>query len=365
MLLSDFDYELPEERIAQTPIEPRNASRLMVLDPVKKTIGHDHFYNLKQYVEPGDTLIFNDTRVMPARLIGHRDQTGGKVEVFLLRRLDADHWETLVKPGKKAQVGNVINFSDELSCVVTEHTEFGGRIVEFRYEGIFEEILDRLGETPLPPYIHEKLEDKERYQTVYNREEGSAAAPTAGLHFTKEQMKELEAMGVHLGFVTLHVGLGTFRPVNVKHIEEHEMHKEFYHISEETAKLIMDTKKAGHRVIAVGTTSIRTLESAATAPGEIAGKSGWTGIFIYPGYQFKIVDALITNFHLPKSTLIMLISAFAGRKFVLQAYETAVAMKYRFFSFGDAMYICAQQPQAERERELAELAALHRAKGEA
>lgn len=365
MLLSDFDYELPEERIAQTPIEPRNASKLMVLDPVKKTIGHDHFYNLKQYVEPGDTLIFNDTRVMPARLIGHRDQTGGKVEVFLLRRLDADHWETLVKPGKKAQVGNVINFSDELSCVVTEHTEFGGRVVEFRYEGIFEEILDRLGETPLPPYIHEKLEDKERYQTVYNREEGSAAAPTAGLHFTKEQMKELEAMGVHLGFVTLHVGLGTFRPVNVEHIEEHEMHKEFYHISEKTAKLIMDTKKAGHRVIAVGTTSIRTLESAATAPGEIAGKSGWTGIFIYPGYQFKIVDALITNFHLPKSTLIMLISAFAGRKFVLQAYETAVAMKYRFFSFGDAMYICAQQPQAERERELAELAALHRAKGEA
>lgn len=365
MLLSDFDYELPEERIAQTPIEPRNASRLMVLDPVKKTIGHDHFYNLKQYVEPGDTLIFNDTRVMPARLIGHRDQTGGKVEVFLLRRLDADHWETLVKPGKKAQVGNVINFSDELSCVVTEHTEFGGRIVEFRYEGIFEEILDRLGETPLPPYIHEKLEDKERYQTVYNREEGSAAAPTAGLHFTKEQMKELEAMGVHLGFVTLHVGLGTFRPVNVEHIEEHEMHKEFYHISEETAKLIMDTKKAGHRVIAVGTTSIRTLESAATAPGEIAGKSDWTGIFIYPGYQFKIVDALITNFHLPKSTLIMLISAFAGRKFVLQAYETAVAMKYRFFSFGDAMYICAQQPQAEREQELAELAALHRAKGDA
>lgn len=360
MLLSDFDYELPEERIAQTPIEPRNASRLMVLDPVKKTIGHDHFYNLKQYVEPGDTLIFNDTRVMPARLIGHRDQTGGKVEVFLLRRLDADHWETLVKPGKKAQVGNVINFSDELSCVVTEHTEFGGRIVEFRYEGIFEEILDRLGETPLPPYIHEKLEDKERYQTVYNREEGSAAAPTAGLHFTKEQMKELEAMGVHLGFVTLHVGLGTFRPVNVEHIEEHEMHKEFYHISEETAKLIMDTKKAGHRVIAVGTTSIRTLESAATAPGEIAGKSDWTGIFIYPGYQFKIVDALITNFHLPKSTLIMLISAFAGRKFVLQAYETAVAMKYRFFSFGDAMYCLAKQPDEERDKEVAELEELDR-----
>ena len=359
MLLSDFDYDLPEERIAQTPIEPRNASRLMVLDPVAKTIGHDHFYNLKNYLTPGDTLIFNDTRVLPARLIGHRDQTGGKVEVFLLRRLDADHWETLVKPGKKAQVGNVINFSDELSCTVTEHTDFGGRIVEFRYEGIFEEILDRLGETPLPPYIHEKLEDKERYQTVYNREEGSAAAPKAGLHFTKEQMAELKDMGVHLGFVTLHVGLGTFRPVSVENIQEHEMHKEFYHISDETAQLIKDTKAAGHRVIAVGTTSIRTLESAATAPGEIAGKSDWTGIFIYPGYDFKIVDALVTNFHLPKSTLIMLISAFAGRTFVLDAYKTAVAEKYRFFSFGDAMFISRPQPKDERDAELAALEASH------
>lgn len=359
MLLSDFDYDLPEERIAQTPIEPRNASRLMVLDPVAKTIGHDHFYNLKNYLTPGDTLIFNDTRVLPARLIGHRDQTGGKVEVFLLRRLDADHWETLVKPGKKAQVGNVINFSDELSCTVTEHTDFGGRIVEFRYEGIFEEILDRLGETPLPPYIHEKLEDKERYQTVYNREEGSAAAPTAGLHFTKEQMQELKDMGVNLGFVTLHVGLGTFRPVSVENIQEHEMHKEFYHISDETAQLIKDTKAAGHRVIAVGTTSIRTLESAATAPGEIAGKSDWTGIFIYPGYDFKIVDALVTNFHLPKSTLIMLISAFAGRPFVLDAYKTAVAEKYRFFSFGDAMFISRPQPKDERDAELAALEASH------
>jgi len=359
MLLSDFDYDLPEERIAQTPIEPRNASRLMVLDPVAKTIGHDHFYNLKNYLTPGDTLIFNDTRVLPARLIGHRDQTGGKVEVFLLRRLDADHWETLVKPGKKAQVGNVINFSDELSCTVTEHTDFGGRIVEFRYEGIFEEILDRLGETPLPPYIHEKLEDKERYQTVYNREEGSAAAPTAGLHFTKEQMQELKDMGVNLGFVTLHVGLGTFRPVSVENIQEHEMHKEFYHISDETAQLIKDTKAAGHRVIAVGTTSIRTLESAATAPGEIAGKSDWTGIFIYPGYDFKIVDALVTNFHLPKSTLIMLISAFAGRTFVLDAYKTAVAEKYRFFSFGDAMFISRPQPKDERDAELAALEASH------
>ncbi|WP_294159404.1 tRNA preQ1(34) S-adenosylmethionine ribosyltransferase-isomerase QueA [uncultured Selenomonas sp.] len=359
MYLSDFDYDLPEERIAQTPIEPRNASRLMVLDPVEKTIAHDHFYNLKNYLTPGDTLIFNDTRVLPARLIGHRDQTGGKVEVFLLRRLDADHWETLVKPGKKAQVGNVINFSDELSCTVTEHTDFGGRIVEFRYEGIFEEILDRLGETPLPPYIHEKLEDKERYQTVYNREEGSAAAPTAGLHFTKEQMQELKDLGVHLGFVTLHVGLGTFRPVSVENIQEHEMHKEFYHISDETAQLIMDTKAAGHRVIAVGTTSIRTLESAATANGRIAGKSDWTGIFIYPGYDFKIVDALVTNFHLPKSTLIMLISAFAGRNFVLDAYKTAVAENYRFFSFGDAMFISRPQPRDERDKELAELEASH------
>ena len=359
MYLSDFDYDLPEERIAQTPIEPRNASRLMVLDPVEKTIAHDHFYNLKNYLTPGDTLIFNDTRVLPARLIGHRDQTGGKVEVFLLRRLDADHWETLVKPGKKAQVGNVINFSDELSCTVTEHTDFGGRIVEFRYEGIFEEILDRLGETPLPPYIHEKLEDKERYQTVYNREEGSAAAPTAGLHFTKEQMQELKDLGVHLGFVTLHVGLGTFRPVSVENIQEHEMHKEFYRISDETAQLIMDTKAAGHRVIAVGTTSIRTLESAATAKGQIAGKSDWTGIFIYPGYDFKIVDALVTNFHLPKSTLIMLISAFAGRNFVLDAYQTAVAENYRFFSFGDAMFISRPQPRDERDKELAKLEASH------
>lgn len=237
LLLSDFDYELPEERIAQVPVEPRNSSRLMVLDPVEKTVEHRHFYDLKEYVEPGDTLIFNDTRVMPARLIGHRDQTGGKVEVFLLRRIDANRWETLVKPGKKAKPGYKINFSDELSCVVTDHTDFGGRIVEFQYEGIFEEILDRLGETPLPPYIHEKLEDKERYQTVYNREQGSAAAPTAGLHFTKEQMQELKDMGVNLGFVTLHVGLGTFRPVNVEDIQKHDMHKEFYNVPEETAKL--------------------------------------------------------------------------------------------------------------------------------
>ena len=359
LLLSDFDYELPEERIAQVPIEPRNASRLMVLDPVKKTILHRHFYDLKEFLVPGDTLIFNDTRVMPARLIGHRENTGGKVEVFLLRRLGATHWETLVKPGKKARPGNCIVFSEELRCTITDHTDFGGRIVAFQFDGVFEEILDRLGETPLPPYIHEKLEDKERYQTVYNREEGSAAAPTAGLHFTKEQMQELREMGVNLGFVTLHVGLGTFRPVNVENIKQHEMHKEFYRISEETAKLVMDTKRAGHRVIAVGTTSIRTLESAALAPGKIEGRSGWTEIFIYPGYDFKIVDALITNFHLPKSTLIMLISAFGGRKFILDAYRTAVKENYRFFSFGDAMFLSGHQPQEERDREIAELEASH------
>ena len=339
MLLSEFDYDLPEELIAQTPIEPRNASRLMVLDPQEETIEHAHFYDLKKFLVPGDTLIFNDTRVMPARLIGHRELTGGKVEVFLLRRIDGDTWETLVKPGKKAQIGNVICFSEELSCEIVEHTDFGGRIVKFRYEGIFEEILDRLGETPLPPYIHEKLADKERYQTVYSKEEGSAAAPTAGLHFTKEQMQELKEMGVHLGFVTLHVGLGTFRPVNVDKIEEHVMHKEYYCISDETAELINATKAAGHRVIAVGTTSIRTLESAATAKGEITGKSGWTEIFIYPGYEFKIVDAIITNFHLPKSTLMMLVSAFAGIEPIRAAYRHAVAERYRFFSYGDAMLL--------------------------
>lgn len=339
MLLSDFDYDLPEERIAQVPIEPRNASRLMVLDPVTKEIEHRHFYDLKEFLEPGDTLIFNDTRVMPARLIGHRDQTGGKVEVFLLRRLDANHWETLVKPGKKAKPGNVIRFGDELSCTVTEHTDFGGRIVEFHYDGIFEEILDRLGETPLPPYIHEKLEDKERYQTVYNREEGSAAAPTAGLHFTKEQMQELREMGVNLGFVTLHVGLGTFRPVKAADITEHHMHSEFCMISRETADIINETKRAGGRIVCVGTTSCRTLESLADENGYFHEASAWTDIFIYPGYKFKAMDALITNFHLPESTLVMLVSAFADREKILNAYNIAVQERYRFFSFGDAMFI--------------------------
>lgn len=356
MLLTDFDYDLPEELIAQKPVEPRNASRLMVLDPVKKIIEHKHFYDLKDFLVPGDTLICNDTRVLPARLFGHRVRTGGKVEVFLLRRLDATHWETLVKPGKKARPGAEIEFGEELSCLITAHTEFGGRIAEFRFNGVFEEILNRLGDTPLPPYIHEKLEDKERYQTVYNREEGSAAAPTAGLHFTMEQISELKQMGINFGFVTLHVGLGTFRPVSTENIEDHQMHREYYSLPQETVKLIQDTKTAGHRVIAVGTTSIRTLESAATAKNFIQAKSGWTDIFIYPGYDFKIVDAIITNFHLPKSTLIMLISAFGGRSFVLDAYKKAVEENYRFFSFGDAMFLTSPMPLAKRHAEVKTLA---------
>jgi len=338
MLLNEFDYNLPENLIAQKPVEPRNASRLMILNPAEKKIVHEHFYNLKNFLSAGDTLIFNDTRVIPARLIG-RKSTGAKVEIFLLRRLDATTWETLVRPGKKLVEGAEIFFSEELSCKIIGRTNFGGRIVEFKFAGIFEEILDRLGETPLPPYIHEKLEDTERYQTVYNRERGSAAAPTAGLHFTTEQMQELKNFGVNLGFVTLHVGLGTFRPVQVEEIENHEMHEEFFTIPAETAKIIHGTKVAGKKIIAVGTTSVRTLESAAIDNFSVQVGSDSTKIFIYPGYKFKIVDAMITNFHLPKSTLIMLVSAFAGKDFILQAYKTAVENNYRFFSFGDAMFI--------------------------
>ncbi|MBR4905025.1 MAG: tRNA preQ1(34) S-adenosylmethionine ribosyltransferase-isomerase QueA [Selenomonadaceae bacterium] len=338
MQLNEFDYELPEELIAQRPIEPRNFSRLMVLDPARQTIEHEHFYDLKKFLTAGDTLIFNDTRVIPARLIGHKS-TGARAEIFLLRRIDATTWETLAKPGRKISEGAEISFGDELSCEVIGRTNFGGRIVRFKFNGIFEEILDRLGETPLPPYIHEKLDDAERYQTVYNRERGSAAAPTAGLHFTSEQMRELKDFGVNLGFVTLHVGLGTFRPVQVETIEQHEMHEEFFSIPQETADLIHETKLRGGRVIAVGTTSIRTLEAAALDKNSVAAGSDSTKIFIYPGYEFKIVDALITNFHLPKSTLLMLVSAFAGREFILRAYREAVAEHYRFFSFGDAMFI--------------------------
>ena len=338
MLLSDFDYELPEELIAQRPIEPRNSSRLMVLDPARQTIGHEKFFDLQKFLSAGDTLIFNDTRVIPARLIGHKS-TGARAEIFLLRRLDAVTWETLVKPGRKIIEGAEIFFGNELSCEVVGRTNFGGRVVKFKFNGVFEEILDRLGETPLPPYIHEKLDDSERYQTVYNRERGSAAAPTAGLHFTTEQMDELKNFGVNLGFVTLHVGLGTFRPVQVETIEQHEMHEEFFSVPQETADLIRETRQRGGKIIAVGTTSIRTLEAAAVDNQTVAVGSSSTKIFIYPGYKFKIVDALITNFHLPKSTLLMLVSAFAGREFILRAYREAVNERYRFFSFGDAMFI--------------------------
>ena len=338
MFLSDFDYDLPEELIAQRPIEPRNSSRLMVLDPVRQSIRHEKFFDLQKFLTAGDTLIFNDTRVIPARLIGHKS-TGARAEIFLLRRLDAVTWETLVKPGRKIVEGAEIFFGNELSCEIVGRTNFGGRVVKFKFNGVFEEILDRLGETPLPPYIHEKLADSERYQTVYNRERGSAAAPTAGLHFTTEQMSALKNFGVNLGFVTLHVGLGTFRPVQVETIEQHEMHEEFFSVPQETADLIRETKLRGKKVIAVGTTSIRTLEAAAVDEKNVTVGSSSTKIFIYPGYKFKIVDALITNFHLPKSTLLMLVSAFAGREFILRAYREAVAQRYRFFSFGDAMFI--------------------------
>ena len=338
MFLSDFDYDLPEELIAQRPIEPRNSSRLMVLDPVRQSIRHEKFFDLQKFLTAGDTLIFNDTRVIPARLIGHKS-TGARAEIFLLRRLDAVTWETLVKPGRKIIEGAEIFFGNELSCEVVGRTNFGGRVVKFKFNGVFEEILDRLGETPLPPYIHEKLDDSERYQTVYNRERGSAAAPTAGLHFTTEQMDELKNFGVNLGFVTLHVGLGTFRPVQVETIEQHEMHEEFFSVPQETADLIRETRQRGGKIIAVGTTSIRTLEAAAVDNQTVAVGSSSTKIFIYPGYKFKIVDALITNFHLPKSTLLMLVSAFAGREFILRAYREAVNERYRFFSFGDAMFI--------------------------
>jgi len=339
MLLSEFDYNLPEERIAQTPIEPRDHSRLMVLNRKTLAIEHRRFYDLKNYLAAGDALIFNDTRVLPARLIGKKARTGGRVEVFLLTRLAEGEWEVLVKPGRKAHDGTVIEFGGGLSCEILRHTEFCGRVAKFHYDGVFEEILDKLGETPLPPYIKEKLTDKERYQTVYAREAGSAAAPTAGLHFTKHLLADLEEMGVRLGFVTLHVGLGTFRPVKTQRIEEHKMHREFYCVPPETAALVNETKRRGNRVVAVGTTAIRTLEAAALRKNIVEAKNGWTEIFIYPGYEFKIVDALLTNFHLPKSTLLMLVSAFAGREFILSAYAEAVRESYRFFSFGDAMFI--------------------------
>ena len=337
MLVTDFDYELPQELIAQHPMEPRDHSRLLVVDKHTGELQHKHFYDLVDYLRPGDVLVFNDTRVIPARLHGTKD-TGAHVEVFLLTRRDATDWEVLVRPGKKLQVGARINFSDELSCEVIEHTDFGGRVVRFKYEGIFEEILDRLGETPLPPYITAPLEDKEHYQTVYNRERGSAAAPTAGLHFTKELLAKIKELGCEEVFVTLHVGLGTFRPVSEANIEDHKMHKEFYTVSQEAADAINKAKAEGRRIIAVGTTAVRTLESAG-ADGTLRAGGNWTNIFIYPGYKFRFVDELVTNFHLPQSTLLMLVSTLATRDIMLATYKKAVEERYRFFSFGDAMFI--------------------------
>ena len=337
MLVTDFDYELPKELIAQHPMEPRDHSRLLVVNKDDGTIEHKHFYDLIEYLHPGDVLVFNDTRVIPARLHGFKD-TGAHVEVFLLTRKNTTDWEVLVRPGKKLQVGAKIKFSDELACEVIDHTDFGGRVVRFTYDGIFEEILDRLGETPLPPYITAPLEDKERYQTVYSRERGSAAAPTAGLHFTKELLQKIKDKGCEEVFVTLHVGLGTFRPVSEEKIEDHKMHREFYTVSQEAAEAVNRAKAEGRRIIAVGTTSVRTLE-AACKDGKLQAGGNWTNIFIYPGYKYQLVDALVTNFHLPQSTLLMLVSALSTREIMLNTYKVAVEEKYRFFSFGDAMFI--------------------------
>ena len=338
MNVQDFDYYLPEELIAQTPLAQRDASRLMVLPRQQGACSHRHFFELPSLLRKGDLLVFNDTRVIPARLHGRKRDTGAKVEVFLLKRLDLDRWETLVRPGRKLRPGTEVVFSDELSAVIEDTTEFGGRIVRFCWQGVFEEILQRLGEVPLTPYIHEKLPDPERYQTVYARENGSAAAPTAGLHFTPELLSQLREQGIQKAYVTLHVGLGTFRPVAVESIQDHVMHSEQYAISAETAALVNETRRQGGRVIAVGTTAVRTLETAGQS-GQLQPCSGFTNIFIYPGYEYKIIDGLITNFHLPKSTLLMLVSALAGRERVLAAYKEAVEQRYRFFSFGDAMFI--------------------------
>lgn len=339
MKVTDFDYFLPEELIAQHPLAKRDASRLMVLNRAEKTVTHKLFTDLADYLVPGDLLVFNDTKVIPARLLGQKEETGAKAELLLLRDLGADVWECLVKPGKKLKPGSRVVFGrGELIGEIKDFTESGGRLVHFVYQGIFNEVLELLGQMPLPPYITEKLEDQTRYQTVYARERGSAAAPTAGLHFTRELMQDLKNRGINEAFVTLHVGLGTFRPVKAEEITEHKMHAEYYHLSQETADLIRQTKASGKRVIAVGTTSTRVLESAAVNGG-LQEQSGWTDIFIYPGIPFRVIDGLITNFHLPKSTLLMLVSALADREFILEAYREAVQQKYRFFSFGDAMLL--------------------------
>lgn len=339
MKTQDFWYDLPESLIAQTPLQRRDSSRLMVLDRESGQVCHRHFYDIIDYLNPGDCLVMNDSRVLPARLLGHRP-TGGNVEVLLLRDLGDKKWECLCKPGRKMQVGQEAIFGNgELTATVTDVLEDGNRIVEFRYEGIFLEVLERLGKMPLPPYIKAELQDQERYQTVYSKEVGSAAAPTAGLHFTNELLDKIRQKGVQTAFVTLHVGLGTFRPVKAEQITEHHMHSELCMINEDTAKILNETKMQGGRIVCVGTTSCRTLESLADANGHFEAGSKWTDIFIYPGYSFKAMDALITNFHLPESTLVMLVSAFAGREHILSAYNEAVKEQYRFFSFGDAMYI--------------------------
>ena len=340
MKRQDFYYELPEELIAQDPLEDRSSSRLLVLDKETGAFSHHVFKEITEYLHEGDCLVINDTKVIPARLIGSKVETNAKIEVLLLKRKENNVWETLVKPGKKAKVGAKISFGDGLLMgEVIDVVEEGNRLIKFEFDGIFEEILDQLGQMPLPPYITHQLEDKNRYQTVYATHTGSAAAPTAGLHFTPELLEEIKAKGVDIARVTLHVGLGTFRPVKVDEITEHHMHSEFFVIDEEAAEKINRAKENGHRVICVGTTSCRTVESAADEQGHLEAKSGWTQIFIYPGYQFKVLDGLITNFHLPESTLIMLVSALAGREHVLTAYEEAVKERYRFFSFGDAMFI--------------------------
>lgn len=340
MRTSDFDYELPQELIAQDPLEDRAASRLLILDKETGERKHKVFHDIIDYLHPGDCLVINNTKVIPARLIGEREETGGKVEVLLLKRKEKNVWETLVKPGKKARPGTRLSFGNGLlRAVVQEVVEEGNRLIQFEYDGIFEEILDQLGQMPLPPYITHQLKDKNRYQTVYAKYEGSAAAPTAGLHFTSELLEQIQQKGVRIANVTLHVGLGTFRPVKVEDVTEHHMHTEYFRVTEEAAKLINETKQQGGRVICVGTTSCRTVESAADENGIVRAMEGDTSIFIYPGYHFKTLDCLITNFHLPESTLLMLVSALAGKEHIMEAYQEAVEKKYRFFSFGDAMFI--------------------------
>lgn len=340
MTTRDFYYDLPQELIAQTPLSDRTASKLLVMSRESGEIEHRHFRDIAAYLRPGDCLVMNNTRVIPARLYGIKEGTGGKIEFLLLKRMELNTWEVILRPGKKAKPGSRFEFGGGLlRAEVLEAAEDGKRIVRFEYEGVWEELLDRLGEMPLPPYIKEKLKDKERYQTVYSKIEGSAAAPTAGLHFTQELLEQIRQKGVHLAYLTLHVGLGTFRPVSAEHVEEHIMHTEHYEISPEAAAVINETQKRGGRIVAVGTTSVRTLETVADENGMVRPETGETSIFIYPGYRFKAVDCLITNFHLPESTLLMLVSAFAGKEHIFHAYETAVNEKYRFFSFGDAMYL--------------------------